>query len=94
MSKRQIERALRAKGLEAEYIMYGQFPTPGEMVGGWDIKLTDDSEDRILNADSEFDNFDPDCMNTSEVLAWVRSLPNLSHLPSPLPTVPQGAEAK
>jgi hypothetical protein len=78
MSKRQIERALKAKGIEAEYIMFGWQPSPGEMVPGWDIKLTDDSEDRILNADGDFDDFDPDCRNTAEVLEWIETLPSLA----------------
>lgn len=77
MSKRQIERALSAKGIEAQYIKYGHHVTPGELVGGWIIYLTDDCENRIVDADPEFDDFTPDCANTVEVLAWVETLPNL-----------------
>lgn len=75
MSKRQIERALKAKGLEAALINYGHFVTPGEIVGGWEIQLTEESEDKIAEADASFDDFDPDCRNTAEVIEWIETLP-------------------
>ena len=77
MSKRQIERALRSKGLEWDTIEYGKFICPGECVDGWQISLTEECEEEIAGRVHGFDDFDPDCRNTSEVLEWIETLPDL-----------------
>lgn len=83
MSQRQIERALRAKGIEWETVEYGAFICPGEYVDGWQVSLTEDCEEEIAGLVPGFDDFDPDCRNTTEVLEWIESLPDLSaHAPS------------
>lgn len=66
MSKRRVERALRAKGLECSVLEYTrQIITPGEVIGGWDIQLTEDCEDLVADADPGFDDWDPDCWSTA-----------------------------
>lgn len=79
MSKRKIEAALKSKGLTCEVIEYGHHATPGEMVGGWDIELDEESTVAVLMADVhlDFDDLQPDCRNTDDVLEWIGSLPNL-----------------
>lgn len=76
MSKRQIERALKAKGIECAELWYGHAVSPGEMVGGWEIVLSEDSVAKVRDVDPDFDEF-PDCFNAAEVLEWVETLPNL-----------------
>jgi len=78
MSKRQIERALRAKGVECETLEYTYQVCPGELVGGWDIVITERCEQLIAVCDPDFDDWEPDCRNTEEVLQWVETLPTIS----------------
>lgn len=80
MSKRDIERALRAKGLECATLEFSYQACPGEVVGGWDIELTAGSEDKIALAEPDFSDWDPDCFNSAEVLEWVRTLPSVKHI--------------
>lgn len=77
MSKRQIVAALKAKGLECSTLEFGYQITPGETVGGWDVELTAESETKVTAADPVFDDWEPDCFNTADVLAWVATLPNV-----------------
>jgi hypothetical protein len=77
MSRQQIERALRAKYIQWVQLQYGWQCTPGEMVAGWDIILTDECEEEIASRDPDFDDWEPGCRNTTEVLEWVETLPNL-----------------
>jgi len=77
MSKRLINRALRAKGIECETLEYTQQVSPGEMVGGWDIVLTEECEEQIAAVAPSFDDWEPDCFNTADVLEWVGTLPDL-----------------
>lgn len=80
MSKREIERALRAKGIKCETLEYNYQVTPGEMVGGWDIVLTEECEEAIADLNPEFSDWEPDCRNTSEVLEWIETLPAVSFI--------------
>ena len=82
MSKKAIEAALRRKGLSCSTLGYTHQVTPGEVVGGWEIELDDHSEELVAAADPLFDEWEPDCFNSSEVLEWVASLPNC---PAPTP---------
>jgi len=83
MGKRQIEAALRRKGLSCKTLEYGQHLTPGEVIGAWDIELDERSEDLVATADPAFDYWDPDCFNTTEALEWVASLPDCTPTPAP-----------
>lgn len=68
MSKRDIERALRKKGIVADYIKWAWTPTPGEMVPGWEIHLSDADADKY---GADYMNFFD---NTREALEWVDCL--------------------
>lgn len=82
MSKKKIEAALRRKGLSCSTLEYNQQVTPGEVVSGWDIELDDRSEELVAAADPAFDDWEPDCLNSSDALEWVASLPDC-RTPSP-----------
>ena len=77
MSRRDIERALRAKDIQWVHLQYGWQATPGEMVPGWDLILTSECEDEIALHDPDFDDWEPDFRNTAEVLEWIETLPDL-----------------
>jgi hypothetical protein len=68
MSKRDIERALRKKGITAEHIEFVWVPEPGEMVPCWEVHLSD----------ADADKFGVDHMNlfdsTAQTLDWVNEL--------------------
>lgn len=88
MSKRKIEAALKRKGLVCYILEYSHQATPGEMVGGWEIELDEDSTVAVLLADPrlDFEDLQPDCFNTGEVLGWINGLPDVSApTPTPLP---------
>lgn len=68
MSKRDIERALRKKGITAEHIEYVWTPTPGEMVPCWEIHLSDEDADKF--GEDSMNIFD----NTEQALEWVDAL--------------------
>lgn len=76
MSKKKIEAALRRKGLSCAILEYNYQVTPGEVVGGWEIELDERSEELVAVTDPGFNDWEPDCFNTSEALEWVASLPN------------------
>jgi hypothetical protein len=76
MGKREILAALKRKGLEAATCEYEQHICPGEVVGAWTVELTEDSEERILEAGGEVDDLEPDCFTACEVLEWVATLPD------------------
>lgn len=82
MSKRKIEAALRRKGLSCSTLQYDHQVSPGEMVGGWTVELTEQSEVAIEAADPNFSDWEPDCFNSEEVLEWVASLPDCTPSPS------------
>ena len=68
MSKRDIERALRKKGVIAEHIEWVWTPTPEEMVPCWEIHLSDADADKFGEDHMHF--FD----NTAQALEWVDEL--------------------
>lgn len=82
MVRREIERALRAKDIQWSILEYNHQVTPGEVVGGWDIVLTDECEEQIAAAAPGFDDWEPDCFNAAEVLEWVAMLPDLTRDPN------------
>ena len=80
MSKRKIESALKAKGITAERIEYMRScPTPSGYAAGWDVDISEETENRIYEAAPEVNvctNMEFDCL--SDVLEWVEELPKLS----------------
>lgn len=83
MSKRKIESALKIKGIKARTIEYvrGE-PTPSGYASGWNVEIEEETEDLIFIKDSsadasEFMEFE----STSEVLRWIKQLPNLKEQP-------------
>ena len=76
MSKRQIVRALKKKGLSCSALYYdrGQ-ATPGGYADGWEITLDEYSEVLLFQVQPLAES-NPDCFNTEEVLEWVEGLPD------------------
>lgn len=68
MAKRDIERALRKKGITAESIRWVSTPTPGENVMTWEIKLAEVDADTFCAYAWNFFG------NTAEALEWVNEL--------------------
>jgi len=75
MSKVKIDKALRDKGLAADIDFVRSTPTPSGYASGWDISLTEHSENKVFNTGFE-GCVEPDCRNTKEALEWVDTLPN------------------
>ncbi len=65
MSKRQIEAAAKRAGMQILDAWYGWHPEPGEMVPGWDITFTDETEDRFDIDGQQF------FANTTEAIEWI-----------------------
>lgn len=75
MSKIKIERELKKKGLKAELEFVRGDVTPGGYASGWEIELDDESEDKLFDAGFRGDD-KPDCRNVTEVLEWIKDLPD------------------
>lgn len=57
MAKRDIERALKAKGIRIESLVWEWQPTPEEMVPCWSLSINDDDADRFgIDSFIQFDN--------------------------------------
>ena len=76
MSKRKIIAALKRKCLEAKTCEYGQETSPGESYGAWTVELTEESENKLLDAGVDVWDLEPDAFNSSEVLEWIAGLPD------------------
>ncbi len=78
MSKRKIERLLKAKGIKADRIEYmrGE-PTPSGYANGWDIDFSEETEEEVYVAgNSELEcymQFD----TANDVYEFIEQLPNL-----------------
>lgn len=79
MSKRKILAALKKKNIPVERVEYmrGQ-PTPSGYANGWDIEITEDTENILFDAGfsnceqvNEIDTID-------EVIEWINSMPTLA----------------
>lgn len=80
MSKKKIEKALAKKGLEACELYFDRsIPVPECHTFGWEISLTEESEDKLFDNGYE-GSCNPDCRNTTEVLEWIETLPNCATL--------------
>jgi hypothetical protein len=79
MSKRKILAALEKKNIPVERVQYmrGQ-PTPSGYANGWDIEITEDTENRLL--DAGFSNCKQlnEIDTTSEVIDWIGTMPILA----------------
>lgn len=80
MSKREIEKRLKAKGITAENIEFQRScPVPGGHASGWDLEFSEATEDKVWEADkscefSMFEEFD----SLNDVYAFIETLPNLA----------------
>ena len=79
MSKRKILSAFKNKNIPVERVEYmrGQ-PTPNGYANGWDIEITEDTENRLFDAGfsdcSQFNEID----TTDEVIDWIAKMPALA----------------
>lgn len=75
MARRQIMRALAAKGITATLVQYDRQATPNGMMPGWTIELEDECQEQLaaLGAD-----YEPDCETASEVMDWIEGLPTIA----------------
>lgn len=77
MSKKQIEKLLKAKGIEAKTIEYQRgCPVPEGYDNGWDLSFSEKMEDDVWCADREchFETF-MEFGSLKEVTDWVGILP-------------------
>ena len=74
MSKAKIEKALMAKGLNAEVEFERGACTPSGYAEGWDIIFDEESEDKLFDAGVE--DCDTDFTNSLQALAWIEKLPD------------------
>jgi len=68
VAKRDIERALRKKGVVADGLSWDWQVTPGEMVPCWTLDLSDESAEKFGEDHTHF--FD----NTAEAIEWIEAL--------------------
>tara|TARA_Y100001949_G_C15897486_1_gene291043 strand:+ start:460 stop:795 length:336 start_codon:yes stop_codon:yes gene_type:complete len=82
MSRRNIESALKAKGITALRIEYMRScPTPSGYASGWDIEITEETENKIYEANPEVESSTyMEFYSLSDVLKWVEELPDLSSI--------------
>lgn len=79
MSKRKILAALKKKNIPVERVQYmrGE-PTPSGYANGWDIEITEDTENRLF--DAGFSNCEQlnEIDTTDEVIDWISTMPTLA----------------
>lgn len=79
MSKRKILAALKKKNIPVARVEYmrGQ-PTPSGYANGWDIEITEDTENRLF--DAGFSNCEQvnEIDTTDEVIDWISTMPTLA----------------
>lgn len=79
MSKKQIQKELLKKGIIANVDYIRNEPTPTGYAKGWDIIFSDESYDKLM--DINFDGvYDSDCINTTEALEYIKTLPNIKQV--------------
>jgi hypothetical protein len=77
VSKKKIEKLLKAKGIKAETIEYQRgCPVPEGYASGWDLGFTEKTEDDVWNSDREC-NFEMfmEFGSLKEVTDWIKTLP-------------------
>jgi len=75
MTKRDIETALRRKGIRTTTLEYDRQPTPGGMVSGWTVILDEDHSEALM-AHGYGDQ--PDDETYEGVMEWARGLPDVT----------------
>lgn len=68
MAKREIERALKAKGIRIVQLCWEWQPTPGEMVPTWTLEINEDDADRF--GIDEYHFFDNTAHALQEIEEW------------------------
>lgn len=78
MSKRKILAALKKKNIPVERVEYmrGE-PTPSGYANGWDIEITEDTEDMLFDAGFSNCGQVNEIDTTAEVIEWIESMPDL-----------------
>lgn len=79
MSKRKILAALKKKNIPVERVQYmrGE-PTPNGYANGWDIEITEDTENRLFDAGFSNCNQLNEIDTTDEVIDWISTMPTLA----------------
>ena len=78
MGKREIVAAAKRKGIVFDDLVWSMQTTPGGTVGCWEVYIGLDMELAISEADPDFGEWNPDCGNAADVMAWIARLPNLN----------------
>lgn len=79
MSKRKILAELKKKNVPTVRVEYmrGQ-PTPSGYANGWDIEITEETENKLFDAGfSDCEQLN-EIDTTDEVISWVNSMPTLA----------------
>lgn len=79
MSKRKILAAFKKKNIPVERVEYMRAePTPSGYANGWDIEITEDTENRLF--DAGFSNCEQlnEIDTTDEVIDWISTMPTLA----------------
>jgi hypothetical protein len=78
MSKRKILAAFKKKNIPVWRIEYMRgCPTPSGYANGWDIEITQETENRLFDAGFEDCTTLNEIDTASEVIEWVESMPTL-----------------
>lgn len=78
MSKRKILAALKKKNIPVERIEYMRgCPTPSGYANGWDIEISENTENRLFDAGFEDCSTINEIDTTDQVLEWVERMPIL-----------------
>ncbi|MCC9659274.1 MULTISPECIES: hypothetical protein [unclassified Pseudoalteromonas] len=78
MSKRKIVSALKRKNIPFVRVEYVRgCPTPSGYANGWDIEISEATEDRLFEAGFSNISTVNEIDTTEEALKWICSMPNL-----------------
>lgn len=81
MSKRKILAALKKKNIPVERVEYMRgCPTPSGYANGWDIVITEDTENRLFDAGFSNCCQENEIDTTDEVIEWIESMPELKSI--------------
>ncbi len=79
MSKRKILAALKKRSIPVVRVEYmrGQ-PTPSGYANGWDIEITEETENKLF--DAGFSNCEQvnEIDTTDDVIDWINTMPTLA----------------
>lgn len=78
MSKRKIVSALKRKNVPFVRVEYVRgCPTPSGYANGWDIEISEETEDRLFEAGFSNCSTMNEIDTTEEVLEWIGAMPNI-----------------